>query len=422
MSLRKVCVMAGKVIRPVQKRGNGWAVSKAWVLRSCWLGLLGFLFAFSKMTAATEAPELVIIDDDTPDATNLLFWSDAERRRAFPRIAETFPTRTILSGDKASVLGRRDFDWSKFSYRYKKQNRSMQDYIEVMQAAGILVLQDNRILFENYAHGHSESLPWVSFSVSKSLVSMLYGLAIADGYINSTEDLVTEYVPRLRGTAYGDVTIAQLLQMSSGIAWNEDYTDPEADVVLAPSGTLALVDYMGQLPRTGEPGTQFTYNTGETNMAGMVLRAALGNNLSEYLSRRLWQPLGMEADANWMLDQAHGVEFGGCCISATLRDYARLGGFALNDGRLPDGRQWLPAEWMAQSTAASPAFAGYGYYWWLMSPTVFAAQGIYGQTIWIDRANDLVIVLHSVWPVAWSDDHEAHMTAFLNAVSEHVSR
>ena len=125
----------------------------------------------------------------------------------------------------------------------------------------------------------------------------------------------------------------------------------------------------------------------------------------------------MESDANWLLDQSGGAEVGGCCISATLRDYARIGLFALHEGQLRDGQAVLPENWMQRSIKAADSFAGYGYSWWLMQPEVFAAEGVFGQVIWIDRRHNLVIALHSAWPMAWDDDREAELFAFMRAAT-----
>jgi CubicO group peptidase (beta-lactamase class C family) len=205
--------------------------------------------------------------------------------------------------------------------------------------------------------------------------------------------------------------------MSSGVGWNEDYTDPNADVAVAPLGGVALFQYMNQLPRTDQPGAAFNYSTGETNLVGAMLRAAIGHNLSTYLAAKIWQPYGMESNANWLLDRRHGAEVGGCCISATLRDYARIGLFALNSGRLAGGQSALPDDWMRRSTAASPSFAGYGYSWWLMQPEVFAAEGVFGQIIWVDRRHNLVIAMHSAWPAAWGPELESELMAFIRAIT-----
>ena len=209
--------------------------------------------------------------------------------------------------------------------------------------------------------------------------------------------------------------------MASGVQWNEDYADPESDVSQAAWETIALYEYLRDKPRESKPGQVFNYNTAETNLAGTLLRSAIGNNLATYLSDKIWQPFGMESDAYWMLTEPGGGEFGGCCISATLRDYGRIGMFALNNGRLPDGTQVFPDNWMEESTTPSKGFEGYGYFWWLPREGEFAARGIFGQGIGINPKENVVIALHSARSVAFAPYdvglQDALYVALTNAVS-----
>jgi len=174
-------------------------------------------------------------------------------------------------------------------------------------------------------------------------------------------------------------------------------------------------------PRAAEPGEVFNYNTAETNLAGIVLRSAIGNNLSTYLSEKIWKPFGMEADATWNLTEPGGGEFGGCCINATLRDYGRLGMFALANGRLQDGTEVLPDDWMRDSTTPSAGNPGYGYFWWLGDEHTFGAAGIFGQGIRIDRENNVVIAVHSARDEASNRDDWAWQIALYQALTEAVS-
>ena len=165
------------------------------------------------------------------------------------------------------------------------------------------------------------------------------------------------------------------------------------------------------------PGSTFNYNTEETNLVGAVLRAAIGNNLATYLDDKIWRRFGMEHDANWLLLSESGAEHGGCCLSATLRDYGRLGLFALRNGRLADGSSVLPDGWMAASTAASAANDGYGLLWWLRPDHAFAAVGIYGQAIYINSPCGLVVVTHSAWPRATDCELATHREAFFGEMA-----
>ena len=157
-----------------------------------------------------------------------------------------------------------------------------------------------------------------------------------------------------------------------------------------------------------EPGAVFNYNTGETNLVGEILRAAIGNNASTYLTHKIWQPYGMESDANWLLGGIGGGETGGCCISATLRDYARIGLFAMNGGLLADGTRVLPRDWMTASTSPSKGAAYYGYLWWL-NQNEYAARGIFGQQIFVDPKSRVVIAAHSNAVTAVNSDYHKHL-------------
>jgi len=214
--------------------------------------------------------------------------------------------------------------------------------------------------------------------------------------------------------------------MSSGVAWNEDYADAKSDVsrigaIAAQSGSVGLIKYMGSLPRVTKPGEKFNYNTGETHLAGAIVRAAVGNNLSTYLSQKIWSRFAMESDGYWMLADDFGAEHGGCCMSATLRDYGRIGLFALQDGVLADGTRVLPANWMRDSTAPSHTNNQYGYLWWLQSDGEYSARGIFGQTIKLFPRERVVIVTHGLWPVATSDEYSAHRNALMNALRDAVA-
>jgi CubicO group peptidase (beta-lactamase class C family) len=292
------------------------------------------------------------------------------------------------------------------------------DYLERQSVAGLLVIKDGAIVYERYRLGNDRDTRWISYSVAKSVVSMLVGAAIRDGYIASVDEKVSDYLPRLKGSAYDQATLRDILQMASGVAWDETYDDPQSDVNQAGWSTLALYDYLDDKPRSGAPGTTFNYNTAETNLVGNLLRAAIGNNLSTYLEQKIWQPFGMESDASWNLSEAGGGEFGGCCINATLRDYGRLGLFALNNGRLSDGTPVLPKTWMADSTTPSKGAPYYGYLWWLREGGAYQASGIFGQGIYIDPGNNMVIALHSARPDADRDEDWALQAALFEAIAE----
>jgi CubicO group peptidase (beta-lactamase class C family) len=358
------------------------------------------------------------------DLTNILFLPQDVRDYAFGHVADLMPTRTVGVSEDVLMLNSKPHDWSEFRYEVNGVSYSLKDYFDRVASKGLIVVQGNDILLEYYAENHSEETRWISFSVSKSITSLLIGAAVKDGYIDNVDELVSDYLPRLKGTSYGDVRIRDVLNMASGVAWNEDYADPQSDVAVAGAyNGLQLVDYLEGLPKVAKPGTVFNYNTGETNLAGELLRSAIGNNASEYLEHKIWRPFGMEHDAYWLLSSEGGVETGGCCLNATLRDYARIGIFTLRDGVLSDGSRVLPEGWMTESLTpmsgfGRPGYEGYGYLWWLFDQGAYSARGIFQQWIFMDPEKELVIATHNNALHAVEDEDHQHTQAVIMAIRD----
>ena len=383
----------------------------------------GVYLLMASLPTFADAPFVDPSDDHKHlgSADNVLFWTPEQQVAGYRNSDSIFFTRAIEAGDVALPLPYSKRDLGSISISLGDRSMTVNEYFEKQSVAGLLVIKDGEILYERYGLGNDERSRWVSYSVAKSVVSLLIGAAIKDGYIESVEESVTKYLPRLQGSSYDQASIADLLQMASGVEWNEDYADPESDVATASWATIDLYEFLRHKPRQDEPGIRFNYNTAETNLAGTLLRSAIGNNLSTYLSEKIWRPFGMESDASWNLTEPGGGEFGGCCINATLRDYGRIGLFALADGRLPDGTEVLPRGWMRESTAPSAGYDGYGYFWWLYGEGVFTATGIFGQGIYINRAANVVIALHSARPVASDDDDWAWQDAMYAAIARAVA-
>lgn len=354
-----------------------------------------------------------------PDS--VLFWTPEQQRAGFPNYDILFGTRAVPASTNPRPLPPSGGGELAVTYSIDGASFGVDDFVRDNEMAGLIVVHRDSVLLERYSMDHGPDDVWVSYSVAKSVVSLLYGAAVADGYIGSVEDNAADYLPLLRGSSYDGVRLRDLLQMSSGVEWNEDYTDPTADVSQEIGlSNLARIDFIKDKPRAAAPGTRFNYSTGETHLAGAVLRGAIGNNLASYLHQKVWEPFGMEADANWRLVEDSGPEHGGCCISATLRDYARLGLFALYEGRGSDGVSRLPDGWMAESTAPSAPNDGYGYLWWLSPDGSYSAYGIFGQLIHIDPSRDLVVATHGLWPVPVDRERSQRRAAFLDAVKEAV--
>ncbi len=287
--------------------------------------------------------------------------------------------------------------------------------------AGLVIVQDGKVRLERYGLDFDAQGRWTSFSVAKSFTSTLVGAAIQDGAIRSLDDKVSQYIPDLRGSAYDDVNVRQLLTMSSGVRWNEDYEDPKSDVAefnrATPEGGMdATVSYMRKLPRAHPPGEVWHYNTGETNLIGVLVTSAVKKPLAQYLQEKIWHPAGMESEASWLLGKS-GHEIAGCCVQATTRDFARMGLFVLANGKV-GGQQIVPEDWFAQAAHKQKDIGtpgkGYGFQWWTYDDGAVAARGIYGQGIFIDPARHLVIASNADWPRASkgpeSDAREAFYT------------
>lgn len=369
-------------------------------------------------SASAGAPYVDPADDSkhfgSPD--NVLFWTPEQQVAGYRNADRIFPTRTIRAGDAVLALPQALVDLGHVRFQLGNSSMTVDDYFQRQSVAGLLVIKDSKIVYERYGLGNTPNSKWVSYSVAKSVVSMLIGAAIKDGYIESIDEKVSSYLPRLKGSSYDQASIASLLQMASGVQWNEDYADPESDIATASWETVNLYEFLRHKPRVAKAGETFNYNTAETNLAGTLLRSAIGNNLATYLSEKIWRPFGMESDAIWNLTEPGGGEFGGCCISATLRDYGRIGLFALANGRLNDGTEVLPAGWMQESTAPSKGYAGYGYFWWLTNKDIFSAMGIFGQGIYINRKENVVIAIHSARPEADETSDWAWQDAMYEAI------
>src|SRR6185312_16291346 len=274
------------------------------------------------------------------------------------------------------------------------------------------------------APGFGPEQRWTSFSVAKSVTSVLLGIALRRGDIHSMHDTLDTYISQLRGTAYAKVTVEQLLTMTSGVRWNEDYVDPHSDVAQmyrskCENGQPHVISYLAKLPRAYPAGTHWNYNTAETDLLGILVQRATGQSLASYLSQTIWKPYGMATDAYWLKDECDGSDTGGSGLSATLADYARIGQFMLDGGRV-DGKPVIADAWMRgalrhQQDVDDPG-RGYGYLWWTDADGSYAAIGIFGQLVYVDPARQLVIVQVGAWPQATSKALMASREAFVAAV------
>ena len=348
----------------------------------------------------------------------------------FRNIDRLFPTRTVARGKTVNILPLSKQPLQGFSYEVDGKTYDLYDVLSMNRVSGLLIIKNGEILFEKYLLGNDRDTRWMSMSVVKSITATLIGAAIQDGFIRSIDDPIVNYLPRFNGTAYDGVTVKHLLQMSSGVAWNETYTDPASDRRRMLEAQLsqqpdAVLNLMASLPRAAAPGTVWNYSTGETQVAGALVRAATGKPVAQYLSEKIWSKLGMQADANWWLQSADGLEVGGSGLSATLRDYARLGLFWLHDGVIKTAahsERVLPEGWM--KAASSRQLIGgktvdYGYMLWPMHGNSYAAEGIFGQYLFVDPDTKLVVAM---WSAQSKPLHRAGLNEyrFLQALSDHV--
>jgi CubicO group peptidase (beta-lactamase class C family) len=282
--------------------------------------------------------------------------------------------------------------------------QTLTDFIASQQVAGLLIIQDGKIRLERYGLGQTVNARWTSFSVAKSVTSTLVGAAIKDGFISSLDAQVTAYITELKGSAYDGVTVRQLLTMTSGVKWNENYTDPNSDIArfthyTPVSGLDANVGFARTLQREAAPGTKWVYKTIETNLLGTLVISATKRPLSTYLSEKIWATYGMDRDAPWLTDHV-GHEQGGVGLQATLRDFGRYGQFVLDGGSV-NGQSIVPAGWFAAATRKQSeigaAGSGYGYQWWTYDNGSYEARGLYGQLVHIDPARKLVVVILGAW-------------------------
>ncbi len=296
------------------------------------------------------------------------------------------------------------------TYRFENRTLTIADFLARQRITGLLIIKDGQVLAEHYQYDRHARHRLISHSMAKSIISLAVGLALAEKRIRSLDDTVAAYVPSLAGSAYGETTIRNLLRMASGVKFSEHY-DGKDDLARftttrGAKGTIAALREIGE--REAPAGARFKYATAETVALTALLREVAGAPISEYLSERLWQPMGAEADATWITSRVDGYENGGGSFNAVLRDYGRLGMLLANDGRAGD-KQVLPKDYLIEATdwrrhpeafrprKATPYF-GYGYQFWLYpgDKRRFALLGVYGQSIFVDPELKLVLVITAV--------------------------
>jgi CubicO group peptidase (beta-lactamase class C family) len=358
------------------------------------------------------------------------------RLGSFTHMAQILPARIVARGGPVRELPRAERAIGDVAYQRAGRRETLDAYLQRTKVMAFLVLADGRIVHESYRQGTDERTPFVSWSMAKSVVGVLAGVAQADGSIASIADPVTKYAPALAQSGYQDNSIRDLLQMSSGVKFVEDYaaTDTiEARAWVEGTVTRTVPSYADTFlwfkERTAPPGTRFYYASIEPAIVGWLLTRATGRHLADYLSEKVWRRIGAEHDASWVLDRAGGLEIGSCCINATARDYARFALMIQDMGRVGD-EQVVPEEWVRESTRPDPRRAflapenrlkgypyGYQHYWWLWPREAGAvsALGVHGQQIMIDFDDRVVVVQTANW------DHASDPEATADAQAMHAA-
>jgi len=354
----------------------------------------------------------------------------------FQHLDKMFATRIVPAGEKAwklpysrvSIEGKFEFEGSSFG---------LEEFLEKSATNALLVIKDGQIVHETYRNGSDETTRFISFSMAKSIVATLIGLAVSEGKIKSIDDKVAAYLPEMKDSGYAGATIRDLLRMRSGVAWLEIY-EFGSDTQLTRVHDNSLVAYKyrwcdyaaNESKRAGKPGEKFNYSTLDASVLGCILESAVGVTGSQYLSEKLWRPAGMEYDGYWIMDgpDSVGREFFGAGFNATLRDYGRFGLLMLNKG-IANKKQVVPADWVKESTVPDEGYEpvaegealGYQYQWWTIpNSDAYLAIGLHNQFIYIDPKNSTVIVKlsYTPGPLGW----EAASIAFFQKISAMLAK
>jgi CubicO group peptidase (beta-lactamase class C family) len=325
------------------------------------------------------------------------------------------------------------------SYEHNGRTFTLDEYFERTDVLGFLILRDDQKILERYLQGTGPADRYLSMSVSKSVVSVLVGVAVDEGKIRSVSDSVVKYLPNLKDSGYKDATVKDVLQMASGIEFSEEYTVPTSGIGLlsaaSRTGTPTFAEFAASLRSEGKPGATFHYQSVNTQVLALVLEAATGIPLNKYAEQKLWAKIGTESPAFFLTGNKQPGICAYGCFYATLRDYARFGLMAMRGGQLT-GERVVSSEWIRESATAAP-FArptedekthacrrGYGYQWWIPcgEAGTFQAVGINGQAIYVNPAKRIVIAQFSAWPQpSASPEIRGESATVFNAIAAKLS-
>lgn len=360
------------------------------------------------------------------------------RHQAFQNFKDYAKAAKLLASDKPLKFNK-NLESMPNKFSFKGQDVDINEYLNRSETMGLLVIKNGKIKHEKYYGGATDTSTFTSWSVAKSFVSTLVGIAIDEGKIKSVKDKASDYVATLKGTAYGDVSIEHLLQMSSGIDYSEIYPDPEDDVYKPSDADISFLSsiadggsldkYVSERTKKEDAGEVFDYRSIDTHVLSWIVREATGRELIDYMQEKLFSPLGMEGDAFWNTDDK-GKPIGYCCLNMRLKDYAKLGGLFLNNG-FWNGQQIVSAAWTERATIPTAEhllptagkLRGYQYQWWVPygfeKEGEFMAVGIWGQHIYVNRAQKTIVVRAATDPNFGRDGGEPY--ALYRALSQHYA-
>ncbi|MDC1527839.1 beta-lactamase family protein [Gammaproteobacteria bacterium] len=393
--------------------------------------LVACLFSFPSIAQQKLPAPLEGIPSDVPVAVQVLRWHMLDNNvsaLAFREMDQLFTTRSVARSGPVWELPRTDHAMD-FSYSWQGSSYSAEDFLERTYTNALLVIKNGRIVTEIYRNNSTPQSRFIGWSMTKSITSVLIGCAMEDGYIDSLDTAISHYLPELIGGGYEDVSIRHVMQMRSGVDYEEryDFANPG---IAASNHISSLVknnsrftDVAKTLTRLNQPGEVFQYKTIDTAVLGWLIERRTGMSTAAYTERCLWEPLGAEADGFYIMDGPPGTgrEFSGAGFNATLRDYARVGQMVLNGG-VANGQRIVSEDWIKLSTQPSGGEdqrrGGYGYQWWTMGNSeAFSAIGLQGQYIYIDPDTETVIVKLSYFPPGDNSAQDGETLAFMAAAS-----
>ena len=406
------------------------------------MDLVGETFLMSKFLIVILAIFVLAIVLYSPNIYKLYklatLYNEKSIAKNFISINKIFDTSNPISAsEKPFVFEKEDFELPN-SYEFEGEQLNLIEGLDHFHTDGLIILHDGKMLFEKYWNGNTKDSKHIAFSVSKSYLSALFGIAIEEGLIKSIDDNVSIYLDDFEGTGYEDVKIKNLLQMSSGIEFNEDYADPNSDInrfARATAKGSSFRDFAKTLKNGKKQGTYNHYVSLDTQVLGMILESVTDMPLREYLYKRIWSKIGTESDAYYIADKT-GTDMALGGLNATLRDFSKFGQLYLNEGSW-DGEQIVPKSWVLKShTPDAPHLMpnagdlsssewGYGYQWWIPGDplTDYTAHGIFNQFIYVDPVSNVVIAKTSSNHRFRSEreySKAAHIAMF-RAITKHIT-